>query len=669
MGLVGDFFATTVFKMKVDSAEAIRDIKNMSKEQQKAAKDAAAALNEQGKAAETMGGKYAKGAALIAGAYLVAKNGMEALRKESRLVAGSAGVDMGKLEDAAGGLRTQWELMSLAQAGSQGAWKLSSGQIAIVIEGMRALEKKGYDNVKVTEKFTEVMKKGKLEGLDEFGLSLKSTGDQSKDLGVLMRALGGEVDSVGGNFDKAGDAAERSAKRIETVMERVQVATGKAIGTVLDLAEALGTGLAKQIFGENNAALSTIDPENYADELRHQRDMRQPATQVRDAQGWYGPAVTLSSATNDNDRAASRALVGLRSRLRKLKGDQPGGAAENESLEAFEKTLPREWRDAAPDVAEWFDARINVNDAAIAAKAVDLWGDLRGNFNQQMVIQNRIAARKAAPGRAKAAQKNLDDLMGRALDRDKPILTSWDDDIAAMEAEKRAEADRAYQLSAEKLASNAVGDAGLLAKIAAWQEKYQSDEQKSLLAKVFGPIDEFDLYTEALTTLGSTTQSVMGSIYDAVASGSEVTSKMLRKVVGDEIAAAGKRLLAYGISAVLTGGIKMAASGGLTGGGEVAAGAAAIAGSFVVAKLANAVGGGSAGGGGGAGGYGGAGGGGRDQSQDHRAGGGGAGNATIVVQGDGWALDSPRQRAANLAALQTVADNYTAARPGNIRRG
>ena len=82
MGLVGDFFATTVFKMKVDSADAIKDIKNMSKEQQKAAKDAAAALNDQAKAAETMGMKYAKGAALIVGAYLVAKNGMEALRKE-----------------------------------------------------------------------------------------------------------------------------------------------------------------------------------------------------------------------------------------------------------------------------------------------------------------------------------------------------------------------------------------------------------------------------------------------------------------------------------------------------------------------------------------------------------------------------------------------------------
>lgn len=251
MGFLGDIIATAVLRYKVDADQAVKDIKNLSAEQQKAAKDQAKALQAQGKEVQSLGEKYAKGAALIAGAYVVIKQGMQDLATESRLAAGSAGVDIDKLDKAAGGLKTRWELMALAQAGSQGAWKLTTQQLGYVVEGMRALEKKGYDATEVQNALTESLKKGKLEGLDKFGLSIKSTGTAAGDLRSLMRQLSQSARDVGYNFDKAGDAAVRAGVKFSNARARAGTALGTGIDYGIQGIEAAGRGTAALVSGES----------------------------------------------------------------------------------------------------------------------------------------------------------------------------------------------------------------------------------------------------------------------------------------------------------------------------------------------------------------------------------------------------------------------------------
>ena len=134
---------------------------------------------------------------------------------------------------------------------------------------------------------------------------------------------------------------------------------------------------------------------------------------------------------------------------------------------------------------------------------------------------------------------------------------------------------------------------------------------------MFGPLDEFDAYATAMEKLGGITESVAGQMYDAWASGGELTTKMVRKMIGNEIAAEGKKLLVKGISTTLSSVCSVGGSGG---------GASSH----------------------------------RGGSQDHRGQGAGAGQQqgfgnggnTVVVMGDGWADDSRRYRAASFRRAQ-----------------
>lgn len=654
MGFVGDFFATTVLRYKVESKEAIRDIQNLSKEQKKAAKEASVALKEQGEYAAGMGEKYAKTAAVIGGAYLLAKNGLEALKKESRLAVGSVGVDIEKLDAAAGGLRTRWELMSIAQAGSRGAFKLTTQQIGYVVEGMRAFEKQGFESTEVQNELTKALTEGKLEGLDKFGLSLKSTGDRSKDTQTLLRALRDEVREVGGNFDKAGDAAERSAVTIQNILNKIRVWLGQATQKSLDFAESIGKWAGKQVYGELSDGAHRDTPEFLDDSARrfalarrsdpagHNRSLLQVHQGRLDQLSGFDAKGIEFSATDRAASAQAEAFVrDIRSGVYKTLGP--------EALAGAVAKLPQAWELARPDLRRMVDDQFTYLEKEWTGRAVNMARELADSF--RVAYGDMQADVKA--GRKKKGGQRRD-----AGYRD-PI--SWDgfgvagasmydfdpaaEKIARGEAWRQSLQDdaRAKLVTGtgydhRSSAGDREGDADLIRSI---DESMQSMEGgDTWLAKILGPVDEFDLYTEALTTLGSTVTNVGDQIYRTWADGGELTSKAIRKMIGAEIAAEGQKLWARGVAGVLTGLFHIATLDP-RGPGEVATGGAMIAGATALGALARTMGGGGSTPGGASAGA-------RGASQDHRGGNGGtverAGSSAVILVGGISDFDSDRYK-------------------------
>jgi len=94
MGIFGAIAEGVVaIKYTANVDEAVAAVKGLSGEQKKAAKQAVEAHKQEREEFKKKVEEFGKGAAIIGGALLVARNGLQAYREESRLMAGAAGVD------------------------------------------------------------------------------------------------------------------------------------------------------------------------------------------------------------------------------------------------------------------------------------------------------------------------------------------------------------------------------------------------------------------------------------------------------------------------------------------------------------------------------------------------------------------------------------------------
>ncbi len=592
MGLFGDLVGRVVMKYEADTKQARDAVRGLSAEQKKAAKEQAEALDKQTEKVKTWAGEWVKGAAIIGGTLLVAQNSLAKYRDETRLAAGAAGVDINRLSEAYDGLRTRTELMTLAQAGHQGAWKLTTGQIELVVDGMRALEAKGYDSQKVFERFTEILRKGKTEGIDEFGISLKDTGDKATDLRQLMRELGRQVVDVGGNFDKAGDSAQRALVKMEDGLTRVRAAAGKAVSAVLDLASAAGTGLGRLVFGElPTAGNNDLAVGQYALALQMRRGNM--------SSGWKADASDLAgsgrlfAAPSGQDVADAQAIDAFRRNLRRLR-------TVDELDKALAK-LPSDWKSVDANLIDRVDryrqeiARKTIDEMATGMKSALALASTKGGAKP---TPRRPGGRGGARGDIDTGGTFLDEAIGYGRDFYA---------FAMSEAERAGEASRG-RLGLDMIETQStgrgilsmLGDDETRASLAKLQEELagaaaKSDAEfggKSWLEKMFGPVDQIDAYDEAFIALGSTVQGVSSGMFKAWSEGGKLTMATLRELAAGEIALEGQKLWARGTSGILTGAFNLA-FGRPEGAGQIAAGSAMLAGAAAIGALARTIGGSS----------------------------------------------------------------------------
>ena len=648
MGIFGAIAEGVVaIKYTANVDEAVAAVKGLSGEQKKAAKEAVEAHKKEREEFKKKVEEFGKGAAIIGGALLVARNGLQAYREESRLMAGAAGVDIGELSDAYDGLRTRTELLTLAQAGHQGAWKLTTAQIENVIGGMRALEKKGFDSTQVFEKFTDVIKKGKLEGLDDFGLSLKATGDQSEDLKVLMNALGREVLDVGGNFDKAGDAATRAIARMEDGLTNLRTSVGWLTDKFLGLGVAIGDALGKAVFGDLPTDTGTGARAGvYADAFARLGGgarldgtrSRGAFAQVTGADSWFTFADRkLFKGATDADRLAGQTLSTFKNALNKgMSGWGPLATTSPEEFAAIVAGLPEDWRLVDAGLAASVDAMQAKLQIRFNKVGVDAAQGILTGFKNALSKNRADVARSRGGGRGRAANDNLGPgLFFGAVD----TVTGAVERLAGLEDARAAGAAASQSiLDASRNAGMQSDFADARDALAKMQEEFagvtraaelNKADEESFLARTFGPLEEFDAYAAGFATLKGAVQDGFAAWID----GSESLGDAVRKSIAGSLRAyaiemSGMALVAgaYALYHLATGNIAKAGAYGLS---AVKYTAAAGALGYMAKELG---GGGSSSVASSAAGVGG-----RGPSNDNRT-------SAVVIVGDPLGDDSPRER-------------------------
>ena len=554
MGIFGAIAAGVVaIKYTANVDEAVAAVKGLSGEQKKAAKEAVEAHKKEREEFKKKVEEFGKGAAIIGGALLVARNGLQAYREESRLMAGAAGVDIGELSDAYDGLRTRTELLTLAQAGHQGAWKLTTAQIENVIGGMRALEKKGFDSQQVFERFTDVIKKGKLEGLDDFGLSLKATGNQTDDLKVLMSALGREVLDVGANFEMAGDATTRATTRMVDGVTRVRVIVGEATNALIDMAASFGEGWGQAIFGNLPQDVGTG---GRADVYAQRFSGLRGAT-VNDPNkiriGNQKGADFLFAQPKDADIAAARTLANFKTALNKgMQGWGPLATASPEDFARVINGLPKDWRLVDEGLAKNVDAMQARLTDRFNKVGVDAAQGILTGFKNALSKNRADVARSRGGGRGRAANDNLGPgLFFGAVG----TVAGAVERLAGLEDARAAGAAAAQSiLDASRNAGTQSDFADARDALAKMQEEFagvtraaelNKADEESFLARTFGPLEEFDAYAAGFATLKGAVQDGFAAWID----GSESLGDAIQKSIAGSLRAyaiemSGKALVA-----------------------------------------------------------------------------------------------------------------------------
>lgn len=543
-GAIAEGIVAIRYDAKIDGA--VKAVKELSGEQKKAAKQAIEAHKEERAAFKAKVEDFAKGAAIIGGAIAVGRSGLKAYREETRLMAGAAGVDIDRLSDSWDGLKTRMDLLTLAQAGHRGAWKLTTGQLEQVSEGMRALEAKGYDASQIFDKFTDVLKKGKIEGLD-FGLSLKATGNQTKDLQVLLAALGNEASDVGNDFTKATDDIDRATAMWTDAVNRVRSSVGQLANDIASVTGDAARWAAGQIFGSNDqadggAGRGDIYGAKFAQiRGRSISGARADASYDRLSGGFSMAAKDYLGFSNRQlfgasgaEAAAGKTLAAFQGNMRRaMAGSGPLATANAAEFARIVAGLPQDWRLVDEELGKRVDemqARLMLRMAKgigpSAAKGSAAKGKGRAGGGRG---RGASAANDNAPTFFDSITGTASAFYGFAMDQ------------AAANQQAQADAMAAYQ---ERM-SQRFADAQMLQDMEAWRTAQAKSDEESFLAKTFGPLEEFDQYAAGFATLKGAVQDGFAAWID----GSESLGDAVRKSIAGSLRAyaiemSGKALVA-----------------------------------------------------------------------------------------------------------------------------
>jgi hypothetical protein len=133
-----------------------------------------------------------------------------------------------KLDRATGGAVARLDLLRLASKNMTGDFALSAKQMELVMQAAQALEQRGYGPVtEIAGRLTEAVKKN-VGKLDDFGISLKKTGDRQVDVNSAMSKFQELVDNTAPISEQARTIRDLESA-FRTLADGIKYAVASAI--------------------------------------------------------------------------------------------------------------------------------------------------------------------------------------------------------------------------------------------------------------------------------------------------------------------------------------------------------------------------------------------------------------------------------------------------------
>jgi hypothetical protein len=570
-----------VIAVDAETEGARRNMELLRAQQQHFAAEVVKGLESQNKKLEDSISKWAKvavGIGTAVAAFKFAKVAMDEYARGADLAAATQGVRIEGLRKAARGLRTDMDLLTFAAKTNAGAHKLTQEQMELAVAAMEVYEDRGHETAEVVNAITDALVKGKAKGLQQFGVAVEETKDKSQQFAAVIKALRKDVDEAGTQADVGADAWKRHGVSFTNSMSQIKQSIGEivvAMTPLVGLVADMTTGVVDFIKWSQRSALFNIYEKSNE---QFQRSFNQ-ISEDTDFRG--GALYSAGSAMSDP-----------------LGHGGPRGAAGAEAPNPF--SIEKREQERIARILKLLRVK-KQRKAGGGGGGSNVRGD--ATAADEEMIADLVANQNSLAPRVTAGMGGLDSsAFGASLD------TMY----------------------------GSQGTANVDQRYAAFQARNQNS---SKLAAMFGPIEEFDVYTNAWSMLtGAVSTAVDAWVTGSMSAGKAVKMFFAESLRGMAIELAVKALRegAEAIAALASYNYPAAALHGKAAAaytiGAVAAGAGA--------RLLGAGGGSTVGGGAAA-----------PTTSAAPAAAAQAERKVIIAYGDDFADDSPRKRAQNARKL------------------
>ncbi len=633
---------TTYTAVVSDHVSKVKDIDQSVKTLAKTEADRAKAATEGNKGLIKGLGELGLAYSAVSGAVTSAMAAMKTYAEHTRLeyAAGTANID--KMAEAAGGLLTRTELLTLAAKAQHGAYGATQKQLEDAAGAIRKHIRDGYDQETAINAVTNALVANKDKGLKQVGEQIRKTSSDAEKHSEILRKLAGDHDAVGKSSQTAAEKMAASQVSMHDAFEKIKLAFGQLAASMTPLIEATAkvigmiAGLLDEIikYAKKNpmGALGSFiggAAGGAVGEFLDESNDAGALTMKNIALGYArSPVGTLSG-----NKWSSYATDGITpdgdiGGLAAGKYASTGAAGEVEALGPAVKKGAGEW-----------DGRGGESDAKNFQKAMtklkwEFWGAMHemayeasatlGDFVSDGRNEHRMSMFESVhvgdPGRAGSFAGSLDE---QNPDWRSGGKTDW--------SQLGSDSDEHYKLSGQQREDWNKG-----------YDKFNKNKEQSFLENSFGKLEDFNKYKMAFDTLTGAVSASMNAWID----GSGSAGKAFKHFIADALKGLASQLMveslkhgAYALGSLAFGDVsgagRHAAAALAFGAGAAAAAVAAkelgtTAGDANAAKASAAAGGGSGSGGGGRGG-----------------GDSGGARPIIIVTGDDMTRQTDRMRAIN----------------------
>jgi hypothetical protein len=650
--------SNVLVRMKGDNSDLVAKMREVQGEERKL-------LGEQLKASEARNKSLDSQIATIgrlgfvagtAGAAVAAAFAVMERSAERQRVATQAGrVDLDKLSAAAGGAKTQMQLLSDAAKFQTGALKLNQSQMETVEKAIRQITRESGNMDEVTKKVTDSIIKLNGGGLDDYGIHVRDAKTDTEKFAAIMEELGKKsdalkdrnltaaesVNALKASFADTADTTADGLGKLALAMTPMLENLATAVGLVGRLAGAAGDMANFKIPGTDSGIGKTIS--SVTSKLTPMGQIKWLAPYAIDGatsaiDKWRGASLDFG-----NQLAPNMSIIGSSDTLG-LGSSQGYGVSDpwgdSGGASAAQVALMQQQLLSGLDAGAFAESQKGVQDAAEAALAA-----IEANFEAQekwakspegkRALAHALLRRSIGAQTTDAAIGGTGGSLGTAFAMRDDFGRRIDEGAQLGQIIDRTESSRLTDDWNARMDDLRGGDKGPGSGI--------RSAQKSQFEAMFGRVEEINLYRTAFDGLTGALSASFTAWIDGSKSAGEAArdfTKEFLKTIATQALVKAAFEGAEAIASLASYNYPAAAAHGLA--AVKYAGVAALAG-----VAAHSLGGGSSGGSAGGAGAtvgGGAGGGRRDPRTPAEA---PQGSHQIIIVGDPHALDSTRERAAN----------------------